>query len=423
MRGLILLTTLCSCGALPAQNGNGAPATEGPAGAIPADTRAGQIEQARQQKAASLSPDNPPKAERIFTKASKALTNIFGVPGLSIKLGGMATGSGFALGPEYQRAFMDEHALMITSAEVSTHLWEMGALGVHFGRLPTDRFFANFDSGYRNFTSVNYYGDGPDSQKTGRTDYHLTDETLDGVFGVRPVAPLDFGFQAGLVDVDVGSGEEHEWASTTVVYPPALAPGIGAHPWYLRAGPVAAFDYRDDPNQPHSGGYYHASYLYYDDERYGAYTFRRLTGEAQQYVPLFYKTHVLAFRFRTEMSYANGSDIVPFYMQPVLGGDDLRGFRPFRFYGNDMEVANAEYRWTVFSGLELAAFYDTGKVFQTASDFGVRGLEKSIGFGVRFLSPTGTAMRIDTGFSNEGFEILVKFTPVWSDTDNKVRGW
>src|SRR5581483_10869299 len=96
---------------------------------------------------------------------------------------------------------------------------------------------------------------------------------------------------------------------------------------------------------------------------------------------------------------------------------------PFRFYGNNMEVANAEYRWMLFSGLDLAAFYDTGKVFQSTSDWTPDHLEHSVGFGVRFSSPSAMAMRIDTGFSREGFQILVKFDNVWTSVDNRGRGW
>ena len=423
---MILITVFWCCALFGADDPTGSAAPDRAADVpdTPSDTRAAQIEKARAAKTAELAPDKPSRAERIVARLSNGIfTNIAGVPGLDVKLGGMLTGSGFAAGPQYQRVLMDDHLLATVSGEVSTRKWEIATFSLLYGRLPGDRFFATIDGAYRNFSGVNYYGPGPDSLKTGRTDYRLEDETLDGVVGVRITRPFQLSFQSGLIDVDTGSGADDRFASTTTVYSPALAPGIGQRPWYVRFGPLVSFNYLDNPNLPRSGGYYRANYFYYDDERYSAFTFRRFTGEAQQYVPLFNKTHVLAFRFRTELSHANQGDVVPFYLQPVLGGDDLRGFRPFRFYGNDMEVANAEYRWTVFSGLDLAGFYDTGKVFQTSSDFGVRRLEKSAGFGVRFLTPNGVAMRVDTGFSREGFQILVKFNPVWSETDNKVRGW
>src|SRR5579884_40070 len=387
-------------------------------------TRAARIEAERQKKATELQPDNPGIAERIVARVSEGIfTNIAHIPGFSVKLGGMVTGSGFALGPQYERAFLDEHLLMMGHAAVSTRKWELAEFGLHYGRLPGDHFFANLDSAYRNFNSLNYYGSGPNTFKSGRTDYRLESVNADATVGIRPVAPLEVGFQSGVAAVNVGPGQDDTYASTDAVYPPAAAPGIDRQTMFVRAGPVASFDYLDSDRLPRSGGLYMARYLWYHDQQLNRYSFRRSTAEVQQYVPLFHKTHVLAFRIRTAFSTADSGQIVPFYMQPVLGGDDLRGFRPFRFYGNNMEVANAEYRWNVFSGLDLAAFYDTGKVFQNTGDWTPSHLEHSVGFGVRFSTPSAMAMRIDTGFSREGFQILVKFDNVWTSVDNRGRGW
>ena len=42
-------------------------------------------------------------------------------------------------------------------------------------------------------------------------------------------------------------------------------------------------------------------------------------------------------------------------------------------------------------------------------------LEKSYGFGLRFLSGGETAVRLDVGFSHEGFEIWFKFGNVFGN--------
>ena len=54
---------------------------------------------------------------------------------------------------------------------------------------------------------------------------------------------------------------------------------------------------------------------------------------------------------------------MPFYLMPTLGGNDtLRGFREYRFRGPHAILAQAEYRWEIWSGLDGALFYDAGKV-------------------------------------------------------------
>jgi hemolysin activation/secretion protein len=106
--------------------------------------------------------------------------------------------------------------------------------------------------------------------------------------------------------------------------------------------------------------------------------------------------------------------VVPFYLQPILGGsDDLRGFRAFRFSGNNSLVLNAEYRWESFSGLDLALFVDGGKVFPTPGHLNFSNLEASGGFGLRFNARNQTFLRIDVGFSREGFQAWFKFNDVF----------
>ncbi len=74
-----------------------------------------------------------------------------------------------------------------------------------------------------------------------------------------------------------------------------------------------------------------------------------------------------------------------------------------------MIVANVEYRWESFSGLDMALFFDAGKVTSRRSDINFRNLETAAGFGFRFNVRNATFIRLDTGFSREGVQIWFKF--------------
>jgi outer membrane protein insertion porin family len=101
-------------------------------------------------------------------------------------------------------------------------------------------------------------------------------------------------------------------------------------------------------------------------------------------------------------------------MQPSLGGaEDLRGYRPYRFRGDNLLAMSAEYRWEVFSGLDMAVFGDAGQVFTHKSDLRWRDLETDIGFGLRFNERDRTFLRLDVGFSHEGFQVWIKFNNVF----------
>ena len=85
----------------------------------------------------------------------------------------------------------------------------------------------------------------------------------------------------------------------------------------------------------------------------------------------------------------------------------------FRFHGDNSMVLNAEYRWETFSGLDMAVFGDAGKVFQRKADWNFRNLEGCYGVGMRFNVRNSVFMRIDAGFSHEGFQLWIKFNNVF----------
>jgi hemolysin activation/secretion protein len=101
-------------------------------------------------------------------------------------------------------------------------------------------------------------------------------------------------------------------------------------------------------------------------------------------------------------------------MQPTLGGfNDLRGYRPLRFYDDNAVVASAEYRWEVSTGFDLAVFGDAGEVFHRPSQFSLSRIQNDVGFGLRFNNQRNLMFRIDTGFSREGFQVWVAFNKLF----------
>lgn len=70
------------------------------------DSRASEIEASRAQKASELKPDELSRGEQTLLKIKeeKIIERITaGIAGFRVKFGGLATQSGFALGPEYLR--------------------------------------------------------------------------------------------------------------------------------------------------------------------------------------------------------------------------------------------------------------------------------------------------------------------------------
>jgi outer membrane protein assembly factor BamA len=152
---------------------------------------------------------------------------------------------------------------------------------------------------------------------------------------------------------------------------------------------------------------YSAQYVRYLDRHLGAYSFLRLDLDASQYIPLFNRTRVFALHGSSSLTTAGKGQVVPFYVQPTLGGSNtLRGYRFNRFYGDNSVMVNGEYRWFCSPSLDMAVFADGGKVFQRWEQWNFHNLESDVGFSVRFKGRAGRpAFSLDTGFSHEGFQI------------------
>lgn len=389
-------------------------ADDAPPAAPATDTRAEKIQQQREDKAKHLTPDAPDRVEEILLSVERnpVFRALFETPaGLRLRLGGLVTGSGFAAGPEYYRPDLANGNIVFrVGASASFRLYQRYDASLAFPHLLHDRVTFEVDTAHRNSPSLNYYGPGPDSKRSGRTNYRLEDTWYNFTALVKPVRHVMLGVTGGYLQVNVGPGTDDRFSSTDRVYPESVTPGIQYQSNFLRFGPTLQIDYRDRPGDPHRGGNYTVSYIYFDDRKLNTGNHRRLTAEAQQYFPFFNEKRVIALRAKTDLSYRNTNQVIPFYLQPNLGGsDDLRGFRPFRFYDNNSLVLNGEYRWEVMTGFDMALFADAGKVFHRHSDLDLTGLERSFGFGLRFSSRESVFLRVDTGFSREGFQVWLKF--------------
>lgn len=384
------------------------------ADSLPAQTRVEVIEQERAAHSRQVAPEAPPKAEQAVLAIEKnpVFKALFGNPaGLRLRIGGMVPGSGFALGPEYTRPdLLNGNLKFRVSARASSRKYQRYEAELVAPYLASDKLYASLYAVHLDYPSMSYFGPGPKSSEEGRTVYRLENTAYGATLAYKPIPRLKVGVTGGYLEVNTGPSSHDEDPSAERIFSPAVTPGIDVQSNFLSGGPMLQYDYRDHAGRPRSGGNYEASYIFFDDRKLGRNEIQRFTAEANQYIPFFNEKRVIALRGRTVLSYRNTGQVVPFYLQPTLGGsEDLRGFQPFRFYDNNLLVFNGEYRWEVMSGFDMALFADAGKVFHNHSELDLTGLERSFGYGLRVGSRDTVAMRIDTGFSREGFQVWFKF--------------
>lgn len=378
------------------------------------ESRTATVEAARNAKAAELEPEVPNKWENalIRMRDERILERLSeGIAGVRLKFGGLAAGAGFALGPEYYREdFAKGQLLLRGTAQTSFTGAQKIDLEFAAPRLANQRLEWRVQAVRHNYPRLDYYGPGPDSEKTGRSNFRLEDNAFDTTVVFKPVKALHLGGSTGYLLVNTGPGTNKRLISAEQQYSAQSTAGLDAQGNSFRYGVFAQVDYRDNPGGPRSGGSYTVQYNRYDDRSLGRFDFQRLSVDLQQYFPLFNKRRVIALRARTNQSFTRDGQRVPFYLQPVLGGNhDLRGYRPFRFYGDNSMVMNAEWRWEVFSGMDMALYADAGKVFNRRSEFNFSNLESAAGFGMRFNARNNTFIRLDVGFSHEGYQVWFAF--------------
>jgi hypothetical protein len=136
-------------------------------------------------------------------------------------------------------------------------------------------------------------------------------------------------------------------------------------------------------------------------------SFDRVEAEIVQHIPILRENWVVSLRGRMETT-LDIDDQVPFFLLPSLGsGSTLRAYSSWRFRDRHSLLMSAEWRWIPNRlGMDMAIFYDTGKVARRRADLDFDGLESNIGVGIRFHGPTATPLRIEIAKGNEGLHLV-----------------
>jgi len=266
--------------------------------------------------------------------------------------------------------------------------------------------------GWRDATQVAYYGVGQDTKEENRTSFRFQQTYAEGTAEYRPRPWLPIRSSLGFESWNTLEGQGSH-PSIETRFNSTGAPGLGADPNYVHTTVSAGVDWRQSPGYTRRGGLYEATFHDYQNTNGGLYSFQKLDGEVIQHVPLFRETWVLAARGRVETT-LNDAAVIPYFMLPSLGsGSTLRGYSSYRFRDRHSLLMNAEFRWMPAVGLDMALFYDAGKVTSQRSDLDFKGLKSDVGIGMRFHGPMATPVRIDLAVGNEGWRIVFAGGPIF----------
>jgi hypothetical protein len=334
--------------------------------------------------------------------------------GVYAELGQMVTGSGWiSAGPGYRRQLFGGAALVDVSGAVSWRFYKVAQARIEMPARARDRVRVGAQMLWRDATQVSYFGVGPHSSESLRSDYRLQASNLVGYVVVRSEGALSATGTGGLLSrpsISSSTGPfDRGVPDTTALFAQDPAVALARHPRYSHGSLTITRDTRNHPGHPTAGGLYRAAWLGFHDNDEGAHTFGRYETEAAHFVPLFGRRLVLAGRALGVFSTSGPDHVVPFYFLPSLGGNNtLRGYADYRFHDRHLVVANLESRVPVWTHMDGALFFDAGNVAAEVSTLNLA--RTSYGAGVRLHTGTSTLARLDVARSHEGWRIVFRLS-------------
>jgi hypothetical protein len=381
---------------------------------VPA-TRREALRLAREEKEKAARPYTPNALERGLRKAEERLIPLLAAPdGVFLKLGSLATGSGFAYGAGYRnRRLLNREAGLTTWAAASLKRYWAVEARFDMPDLADGRVMLGAYARHQKYPQEDFFGVGPGARRGDHTTFQIQNTIFGGRAGVKPSRFLTLGGGLEYSRPELDRGRNTAVPTIADVFDEGSAPGLSQTSRFLRTSALVDFDYRQ-PRNARRGGWYRLDASRFS-EKSGAFTFNRVDVDLRQYASILAERRVLAVRLFASVSDPAPGARVPFYLMPALGGhDSLRGFRDYRFRGPHAILTQTEYRWEIWSGLDAALFYDAGKVAFRRADLNFKRLEDAYGFGFRFNTDNGTILRIDAGFgSRDGKHLYIVFGDVF----------
>jgi outer membrane protein assembly factor BamA len=272
-----------------------------------------------------------------------------------------------------------------------------------------------FSGRHRYQPEVSYFGSGPDSQLGDETSFLVKDTRFDVVAGYEFTDWISWTVKTGILQHSLGPGKNSKFPSLEERFDESAAPGLSTPPNYYTIRTSLLLDRRDHPGIPRQGWVLAVAWGNFKEiSQADKFNFSGYSLDARGYLPLFSKQRVLALRSLMLYTSPSTGNQVPFFLQPSLGGSHtLRGYESFRFRGEKLFMAQAEYRWEPSSWFHLAVFGDTGTVANSPNRLALSKLRSDFGIGIRVQSSRSTIFRIEQAWSNEGTRTLFRLSAVF----------
>lgn len=363
-------------------------------------------------------------------RESRTAIGIYGkhVNGL---LGGFEQGAGIGLGIELTTADSLPGVELRASLLASIRFYRRFEVEAYFPKVFSDNTHAQVWFSYLRRTRDNFFGIGPRIPNIYQTNFDWEHRSYNATLFHDFTEHLQAGLYGAVANTSSYNGENDQdipfdqlfSGDPNVVPVTSWAPGFQMNTKIFFYGGFAEYDRRNDERGLTKGGYLYANIgsadgLEIKDDVFSDYGWHYFIFDARGYIPVFSDKTSIALRSFTELRSPKGNSQIPFYDMAFLGGRNFgRGFRNFRFRGNNLQLFAAEVRQTIYtreedSGLDIHVFGDLGQVWGDnrsrtdpqvlANDkFDSKNWRTGFGGGFQYRYSKDLGLRIEAGRSNE----------------------
>jgi outer membrane protein assembly factor BamA len=353
-------------------------------------------------------------------------------------IGGLEQGTGPGFGIELTTADsipgIEFRATMLTSDK----LYRRFEGEMYIPKIGDNKTHADFWVGYLRRTEDNFFGIGPLTPLSDKTNYDIERRSVNGGLYRDFTKDLQAGIYASYIDSNAYGGQGSNSPSIDTIFsgnpsvvPAALwAPGLHSGSKVISYGLFGEYDRRNYEYGLTKGFYFYGRFGSVDGLDKGKVTFSDYGWldsqlDARGYIPFWSNKTSLALRLAANLKSVKGGSQIPFYDQSFLGGFNyVRGFDTYRFRDNNALISNMELRQTVYSfkkenrGIDLIGFGDAGQVWgnvpsaigpeiMSPSSLTNRAWKTSMGGAIQYRHTKSLTVRFDAATSQDGQSLYI----------------
>jgi hypothetical protein len=345
-------------------------------------------------------------------------------------VGGFDQGALIGFGVQLTTADKFRFVEFRATALTSPNLYRRFEGEAYFPRVFDQNTHADVWFDYLRRTKDNFFGIGPLNPNTSQTNFDLEQRSYNASLYHDFADRLQVGGYFRLSNSATYRGQKDKDIPIDTLFsgdpntvPVARwAPGLLTNAKILSYGGFAAYDLRNNSGGLTKGAYFYgrigSSQGLKNDPAFSDYGWLEAELDARGYIPLGSDKTSLAVRGYASLKDPRGASQIPFYDQSFLGGRMYgRGFKNFRFRGDNLALGSAELRQTVWTqsenrGLDVFGFGDAGQVWGdnrsktdpavlSNQNFDSSNWRASVGGGLQYRYSNSFAGRVEIGHSHE----------------------